>query len=206
MEQKIETIKSWLGAGSVNLFGLPFAGKDTQATRLAEVFDGVVLSGGDILRHAKDNTELQEIMAAGGIIPSELFKRIVVPYLERAELAEHPLILSEVGRLRGEDEIILEATESSGHPTKAVVLLALADNEIWRRFDESQASHDRGSRPDDNRSVLQTRLDNYHSKVMPVIEFYRHKGLVIDIDGSLSREEVFKQIIEKLAERATSEQ
>lgn len=203
MNHKIETIATWLGTGSINLFGLPFAGKDTQGARLAEIFNGAILSGGDILRHASDNIELQEIMAAGGIIPSELFKQIVVPYLERAELAHSPLILSEVGRLRGEDEVILEATESTGHTTKAVVLLVLTDEEIWKRFDEAQISHDRGNRADDNRNVLQTRLDNYHSKVMPVIDFYRQKNLLLEVDGSQSKDNVFASIIDALYYKAT---
>ena len=35
-EEKINTIKSWLGTGSINIFGLPMSGKDTQGLRLAE--------------------------------------------------------------------------------------------------------------------------------------------------------------------------
>lgn len=202
MNQKITIIQKWLGTGSINLFGLPFAGKDTQASRLADTFDGIMLSSGDILRSAKDNLELQALLAAGDIIPSSLFKQIVVPYLSNASFKEHPLILSEVGRLRGEDEVILEATASSGHSTKAVILLRLSDEEVWKRFEASQATKDRGTRADDNRSVLQTRLDNYHAKVMPVIEFYRDKHLLIEIDGSKPRDEVFDAIIASLYQKS----
>lgn len=204
MNKKIHSIKNWLGTGSINLFGLPFAGKDTQANQLADAFGGIMLSSGDILRSAKDNQELQALLAAGDIIPSKLFKEIVVPYLSKAEFESHPLILSEVGRLRGEDEVILEATQTSGHETKAVVLLQLTDNEVWKRFGQSQATRDRGTRTDDNRDVLQTRLDNYHAKVMPVIEFYRGNNLLIEIDGSQSREDVFTSIIDALYAKSTN--
>jgi adenylate kinase len=203
-EINIHTIAEWLGTGSINIFGLPFAGKDTQGAKLAEVFNGVLISGGDILRHAKENAEVQNIMASGGIIPSELFQSIVVPYLSREELRGKPLILSEVGRLRGEDEVILHATEASEHPTKAVILLHLPDAEIWKRFDAAAQAHDRGDRADDNKAVLQTRLDNYHEKVMPVIDFYKEKGLLITVDGTKSKEDVFAEIISQLYEQAAS--
>lgn len=198
MEEKTQIIKNWLGYGSINIFGLPFAGKDTQGALLATLFDGVMFSSGDILRHNKDNVKLQQIMAEGGIIPSDLFEEIVVPYLSNPELSAHALILSEVGRMGDEADIVLRATQSSGHPTKAVILLKLSDEEVWRRFDAASQSHDRGQRADDNRAVLQTRLDNYHEKVMPTIEYYREKRLLIEIDGSQPKEIVTENIINAL--------
>jgi adenylate kinase len=201
MEHTTNTIKEWLGTGALNIFGLPFAGKDTQAKLLAELFNGVVLSGGDILRHS-DNQELQRIMAAGEIIPSSLWEQIVVPVLSSSEYADRPLILSEVGRLEGEQYVIERASTMSGHPQKAVVLLHLSDDEVWRRFDASQKEGDRGARADDNRDVIQTRLDSYHQKVMPVIEYYRSKGVLIEVDGSQSRQEVTAEILQKLTATA----
>jgi adenylate kinase len=203
MDNQTRNISSWLQTGSINIFGLPFAGKDTQGAILAEMFDGVMFSSGDILRHNKDNARLQQIMAEGGIIPSDLFEEIVVPYLAKPEFQDKALILSEVGRMGEEADIVLRACEASGHTTKAVILLKLSDEEVWRRFDEASKSHDRGERADDNKAVLQTRLDNYHAKVMPTIEFYRQQGLLIEIDGSLPKDEVTAHILSSLAERAS---
>ena len=203
MEDKIKTIKQWLGTGSINFFGLPFAGKDTQGKIFAELFDGILISGGDILRKS-DNQELQTIMAEGKIIPSDLWEQVVVPYFKREELKNKPLILSEVGRLMGEQLVIEKATEESGHPQKAVILLELDDSEIWNRFDASRLANDRGDRADDNKAVLQTRLDNYHQKVMPVLNYYDNKGLLIRIDGSKSKEEVTNQIIDNLYQKITN--
>lgn len=204
MNEKINTIKNWVGTGSINIFGLPFAGKDTQGEKLAEMLDGVMLSSGDILRHDHGNEEIQRIMAEGGLIPVHLFEEVVVPYIAREEFEGKPLILSEVGRMQGEQIAVMHATESSSHHTKAVVLLKMSDEEVWRRFDASQQDHDRGERADDNKAVLQNRLDNYHQKVWPVIEWYKDKGLLIEIDGSLSREGVTEAMIDALYEKATS--
>jgi len=203
MDTKIQTIKQWLETGSINVFGLPFAGKDTQGKIFAELFDGILISGGDILRKS-DNQELQTIMAEGKIIPSDLWEQVVVPYFKREELKNKPLILSEVGRLMGEQLVIEKATEESGHTQKAVILLELDDSEIWNRFDASRLANDRGDRADDNKAVLQTRLDNYHQKVMPVLNYYDNKGLLIRIDGFKNKEEVTNQIIDSLYQKITN--
>jgi adenylate kinase family enzyme len=75
-----------LGNGSINIFGMPFSGKDTQGSILAEYFGGVMISSGDILRHDHGNKQIQEIMAEGGIIPSELFEQIVLPFLSKIRI------------------------------------------------------------------------------------------------------------------------
>lgn len=203
MDTHIQTIKTWLGTGSINIFGLPFAGKDTQGRLFANYLEGVLISGGDILRKSQSNLELQRIMAAGEIIPTSLWEEIVVPFLANPEFAQKPLILSEVGRLQGEERIVEKATLATGHPQKAVILLQLTDQEVWNRFDAAQQEGDRGERADDRRDVIQTRLDSYHQKVMPVIEHYRSNGLLIEVDGAQSRQDVTEQIITSLVARAT---
>lgn len=194
-------LKNWLGSGSINLFGRPFAGKDTQGKMLAEYFGGNLVSSGDILRHASGNQRLQEIMAAGGIIPSDLFEEVMVPYLLTEELKGRPLILSEVGRVSGEEQMVLRATEASGHHLKAVIHLDMPEEEVWNRFEAAIRSGDRGQRADDNRTVLQTRLDAYRQKVLPVIEYYRNNGLLIEIDGTQPRQDVFNAVIKALQEK-----
>ena len=191
-------VKNWLACGSLNLFGRPFAGKDTQGARLAEIFDGIMISSGDVLRKAKENTEVQSIMASGGIIPSNLFESIVLPVFTNAELSGKPLILSEVGRMVGEEKVIMDAASKSGHPLKAVIYLNLSEEEVWNRFIISQVEGDRGARQDDNKAVLQTRLDKYREKVLPVIDIYRQLNLLIEVDGSKSRDDITADILSQL--------
>ena len=162
-----------------------------------------MISSGDILRHDHGNEEIKRVMAEGGIVTSEMFEQVVVPYLSSLELAGKPLILSEVGRMEGEQQVVLKACENSNHSTKALILLQMPDEEIWNRFEASQKSHDRGQRDDDNAAVLQKRLDSYKEKVVPVIEWYRDNGLLIEIDGTQSQEDVYSSILDSLSQRAT---
>lgn len=205
MNKQIQTIAEWLKTGSINVFGQPFAGKDTQARVLAEYFDGVVISGGDIMRRSRENIKVQKAMAEGGIVPSELFEEIVLPVFSNPKFTNQPLVLSEVGRMEGEQQVITRAAQSSGHTQKAVVLLSLPESEVFKRFETAKEKHDRGDRADDRQEVLQTRLDNYREKVFPVIDWYRDKGMLVEVDGTLPPEDVTKEILARLENLANQE-
>lgn len=198
MQDQIQKIIAWLGTGSINIFGLPFCGKDTQGRKLADLFGGVLISGGDILRSHHDQAKIDQIMSAGELIPSDLFADITLPYLSRLDFKNKPLILSSIGRLEGEETIIFEAARSSGHPTKAVIFLTIPEESVWQRFETAKALHDRGERHDDTREALKTRLHEFETKTRPVIEFYRSKNLLLEIDGTPNREQVTGDILTSL--------
>jgi adenylate kinase len=202
MEEKINTIKNWLGTGSINMFGRPFAGKDTQGEILAEYFGATLIAGGDILRSYHDQDRIKELMSTGDLFPSDFYLSIVLPYLSSENIKNQPIILSTVGRMKGEESTILQATEESGHPMKAVVLLDLSEQEVLDRFQATRNLGDRGIREDDNHDALENRLVKFREQTLPVIEVYRQKGLLIEVDGKLSREEVTQEIITKLYEKA----
>jgi adenylate kinase len=85
---------------------------------------------------------------------------------------------------------------------KAVVLLDLSEQEVLDRFQATRNLGDRGIREDDNHDALENRLVKFREQTLPVIEVYRQKGLLIEVDGKLSREEVTQEIITKLYEKA----
>ena len=199
MNDQIKIISNWLGTGSIYIFGCPFSGKDTQGRILAGLFNGVLVAGGDILRSQKDPENIEQIMASCGIIPSDFYLELVLPYLSRPEYKDKPLMLSAVGRSHGEEPIIIKATADSGHPIKAVIFLNLSEDVVWQRFEKDMHQDDRGNRADDSRESLTTRLKKYQDKTIPVIEFYRDNHLLIEVDGGLARDNVTNEIIKKLA-------
>jgi adenylate kinase len=202
MNTEIKTITSWLGAGSLDIFGCPFSGKDTQGKILAELFGGKLIGGGEILRSHKDPQKINRILASGGIIPSDFYLDLMVPYLSRSNLRDMPLILSAVGRSHGEEPIIMKAAADSGHPIKAVIFLNLSEAEVWARFQDAKIINDRGERADDSSEALKTRLIKFRDKTIPVIEFYRDKGLLLEVNGKLSVQEVTDGILQGLLKRS----
>ncbi|MFO0882033.1 MAG: nucleoside monophosphate kinase [Candidatus Saccharimonadales bacterium] len=200
--QKIEIIKQWLGSGSINFFGPPFSGKDTQAKRIAEAVGGIVVSGGDILRHSQDDPELQRIMAEGGVVPPGMFLRIVPAFFSHNEIAGKPLLLSSVGRLMDEVPVIESATNESNHPIKAVIVLELSRDDVFRHYEISKNLGDRGQRADDTPEALNKRLNEY-AKTEPVIAYYREHNHVLEIDDTKTPDEVTTEIVDALYNLAT---
>ncbi len=177
--EKLTAIKKWLGTGSINIFGRPFAGKDTHGRELVTLFDGVLLGGGDILRNSVIPAHVKEHMRAGKLIPTDDYISIVLPYLSQTDFSDKPLILSSVGRWHGEEKGVLEATEESGHTTKAIIYLDLDENKVHERWKATHHLGERGDRHDDTEDILATRLVEYREKTLPVIEYYKNTGLLI---------------------------
>lgn len=201
--EKTPQIKEWLGAGSINFFGLPFAGKDSQANRLAERFNATVLSSGDIFRNSVIPEKTKAMIDRGELAPTQDFIAIVLPYLQKAEFSGRPLMLSSVGRWHGEEEGVIGALDESDHPLKAVVYLSLSEDIAIQRLSLEENAAVRGIRADDSEEKLLKRIDEFKQKTLPVIEYYRQHGLLIEIDASLPKDEVEQLILEELALRAT---
>jgi len=201
----IDTIKNWLGSGTINIFGLPFSGKDTQCEIIANMVGATLASSGAIFREQQDNTKLQQIMATGALIPSDMFFDIMLPFFSKEELAGKPLVLSSVGRMIGEEGPIVRATNESNHPIKAVVILTIPEEVVWERHRAAALLNDRGGRQDDaNDDILKNRIAKFNSQTIPVIDFYRDKGLLIEVDGTKNREAVTDEIVAALKQSAVA--
>ena len=204
MEEQISNIKSWLGTGSINIFGLPMSGKDTQGARLAEVLNAKFLSSGDIIRE-KEAATRQDYSAKGNLIPTDVFYEWVLPYFSEPSLSDSPLILSSIGRWSGEEDQVIASTASAGHPIKAVILLNVSEADVESRFEAAKILNDRGIRADDgDLDIFHNRLAEFREKTLPVITHYRDLGLLITINGDQPREQVFAEIITKLSNFASA--
>ncbi len=203
-ERQLLEVKHWLGTGSINIFGLPFAGKDTHGNELAKIFDAPLLGGGDILRNSVIPPELQASLDAGNLFPTDEYLRIVTPYLSKKEFAGKPMILSSVGRWIGEEQGVIAATRNSEHPLRAVVYLSMDEHTLYERWKKSQAYGDREGRADDAEHVLENRINEFNQKTLPVIEVYRDLGLLVEVSSEASKDEVLASILSRLYSLATA--
>lgn len=202
--QDIEIIKKWLGNGSLNIFGRPFAGKDNQAGKLIEILGGNLIGGGDILRSEHMPNDIKLMMKTGKLIPTDRYKQIVLPYFQQTKFKDKPLILSSVGRWQGEEKMVIQSLKDSGHKLKAVIHLKISEQESYQRWQNRDINNDRGERHDDTKEILKIRLDEYKLKTIPVINYYKKIGILIEIDGTKNRQDVTKDIIQALQELAST--
>lgn len=197
---KLAMIKSWLGTGSLNIFGLPMSGKDTVGERLAKDLGAKFLSSGIIIR-AFEAEQNQNMTGSGQLIPTNIFYDIILPYFSREEMKNDSLILSSVGRWAGEEDKIMEAAKNGGHEIKAVVLLDLTEADVKNRFEAAKKLNDRGERADDaNIEIFETRIREFNEKTVPVLNHYDELNLLIKVPADGSRDEVYLSVIDKLVE------
>ena len=195
--EKIETIIAWVGTGSINVFGVPLAGKDTQCAELALALSAETFGGGDILRNSKTSDNLQSEINNGKLAPMEEYLSLILPYFGRKEFVGKPLVLSSIGRWLGEEDAVMQAAEQSNHPIKAAVFLELQPQEAHDRLEVAE----RG-RTDDSKHILETRFDEFDTKTRPVLETYKAKGLLLSIDGNQAINDVTDEIIDALYRKA----
>lgn len=205
MKNKLSIIKSWLGTGSVNIFGLPMSGKDTQGQKLAELLGAKFLSSGDIIRQ-KETEARQDYSSEGNLIPTDVFYAWVLPYFYEPAIKNQPLVLSSIGRWFGEEDQVLAEAAESGHGIKAVIILDLSVADVESRFETAKILGDRGNRADDSTfAIMQNRIEEFSTKTLPVIQHYNDLGLLLRVNGDQPRDAVTAEIIEKLYKKASEE-
>jgi adenylate kinase family enzyme len=157
-----------------------------------------------IIRAMEAETK-QNLTGSGNLIPTNTFYDWVLPYFERRDLFNYPLILSSIGRWQGEEIQVMSVASGSGHEIKAVIVLNISEADVENRFKAAQTLQDRGERQDDkDLQVFHNRLQEFRTKTIPVIQHYSSLGLLIEVKGDQSREAVFNDIINKLYLKATT--
>lgn len=208
MENKISAIRSWLGSGAINIFGIQFSGKDTLGVPLAEKLGAKFISSGDLVRAAMHNNSDPRIQQAaldsqtGILIPTDEFRQLIAPHLKDDRLSVIPLVLGSVGRWIGEEEVVMEALVEGGHPLRAVIVLNIPEDEVWRRWEEVKNTRNGGRQDDQDRARVAKRLQEFKEKTIPVIDKYTNLGIVINIDATGTIENTFSTVIDELYSRA----
>lgn len=169
---------------NIVLFGPPGAGKGTQSERLIEKYGLVHLSTGDMFRaHIGNETELgkrvKQIIADGLLVPDS----ITIEMLEE-EVQKHPdangFIFDGFPRTVVQAEALDEYLAGKGQAISAVLQLDVPEDVIKQRIElRRQAS----GRADDDAEKLLKRIDEYFSKTMHVLPYYKDQNKVTTING-----------------------
>lgn len=184
------------------IVGAPGAGKGTQATGLAEAFGVPAISTGDIFRaNIKNGTELgkkvQEITAQGQLVPDSLTNELIRDRLSQPDVAPG-FLLDGYPRTVGQVEFLTELLAADGAAIDAVVQLVTDTDAVVARL--LKRAEEQG-RVDDTEEVIRHRQEVYASETAPVVDLYRERGVVVDVDGMGTVEEVAAGILAALRER-----
>ena len=186
------------------ILGPPGAGKGTQAAKIAERFAIPAISTGDIFRaHIKNETPLgkqvKEVLASGGYVTDEITNAIVRDRLADADAAQG-FLLDGYPRTTGQVEALDSMLAESGHALDAVVELTVDTEEVVQRLLARAVEQ---GREDDSEDVIRERMRIYAEETAPLAAVYRERGLLTEVDGMGTVEEVTARIDAALA-RATA--
>ena len=180
---------------NIALFGPPGAGKGTQSEHLVKEYNLLYISTGDLLRKEIANQtplgiEAQSIIAAGGLVSDE----IIVQVIEKT-ITDHPgangFLFDGFPRTYVQ-AYILEGLMLKLNTSLTCLLSLNLPEEVCveRLLNRGKTS----GRSDDNETVIRNRLREYNEKTIPVLRFYREKGICYDIDGTRNIEEVTNEL------------
>jgi adenylate kinase len=209
------------------LLGPPGSGKGTQGERLQEDLRLPYYATGDILRAAvRDETELgrtaKEYMDRGDLVPDEVIVGVIVERIDSSEAADG-FILDGFPRTEPQAEALAARLAELNRALTGVLLIDVDDDEVIRRLGGRRTCEENGHvfhvefnpperegvcdldgsplvvRDDDKPEVIRHRLDQYHAKTEPLVDYYDSLSLLRRIDGAATPDEVGEEIERTLA-------
>ena len=184
------------------IVGSPGAGKGTQGARIAEAYGIPALSTGDIFRdNIRRGTELgrrvQELLGSGDLVPDALTNELVAARLDEPDV-ERGFLLDGYPRTTGQASFLEEHLAAAGRRLDAVLSLTLDEEQaVARLLLRGVAS----GRSDDTEETIRHRLAVYARDTAPLLERYAALGLLVDIDGGGSVDDVTARALSALGGR-----
>jgi adenylate kinase len=209
------------------LLGPPGSGKGTQGERLQEDLRLPYYATGDILRAAvRDETELgktaKQYMDRGDLVPDGVIVGVIGERIASPE-ARDGFILDGFPRTTPQAEALDAKLTELGRGVTAVLLIDTSDDEVVRRLGGRRTCAEGGHvfhvdfspprtegicdidgsklivRDDDKPEVIRKRLETYHEKTEPLIDYYDHRSVLRRIDGESDPDSVGEEIRRTLA-------
>jgi adenylate kinase len=182
---------------------------------------------GDILRAAvRDETALgrtaKEYMDRGDLVPDEVIVGVIAERIDSAEALDG-FILDGFPRTMPQAEALDAKLAELERGVTAVVLIDVSDDEVVRRLGGRRTCEENGHvfhvefnppkqegvcdldgsalivRDDDKPDVIRNRLDQYHEKTEPLVDYYDQRSVLRRIAGTASPDEVAEEIRRTLA-------
>lgn len=207
------------------LLGAPGAGKGTHCKRIADRYGVAHLSSGDILRRERaGGTELgkkaQSYMDAGELVPDDLIVEMMSGAIRQAPPAGY--VLDGFPRTVHQAEVLDQSLAAHDGGIDVVINLEVDDGIVLERITGRRSCPKCGAvyhvknmppkvdeicdndgtrliqRPDDTEEVVRNRLETYYRQTEPVVDYYKARRTVHDIDAGLDADTVAEVIFGKL--------
>ena len=181
------------------IMGPPGVGKGTQANRIKDQLQILHLSTGDILRtevEAKSaiGMDAKLYMDFGRLVPDHILIEIVKERISKPD-CENGYLLDGFPRTLPQAEGLEEMMHSIGHDLECALSLTADEDEL---VDRLVKRGEKSGRSDDTPEVIRNRQKIYWEQTAPLLDFYRGKGILKEVDGLGEIPEITERILNVL--------
>ena len=178
------------------IMGPPGVGKGTQANRIKDQLQILHLSTGDILRtevEAKSaiGMDAKLYMDFGRLVPDHILIKIVKERISKPD-CENGYLLDGFPRTLPQAEGLEEMMHSIGHDLECALSLTAGEEEL---VDRLVKRGEKSERSDDTPEVIRNRQKIYWELTAPLLDFYRGKGILKEVDGLGEIPEITERIL-----------
>jgi adenylate kinase len=184
------------------IFGPPGSGKGTQSVRLAEKFNLLHLSTGDMLRaEIAAGTELgkkmSSIMSKGELVPDEVVIEMIANKIDKSK-GNAGFLFDGFPRTVAQTISLEKMLNDRGMKIDSMLVLDVDHDELVKRL---IARAELSGRPDDkDPAVIENRISVYKDKTEPIIDYCRKKGIYEPVNGMGTIDDIFGRL-SKLMEK-----
>ncbi|MFC1621930.1 adenylate kinase family protein [Patescibacteria group bacterium] len=173
------------------LMGAPASGKGTVGKKLSEYLKLPLVSVGQQLRNVPKESVWYEMihkeMDKGNLVPNDIIGRLLEEAISE-EKYQNGYILDGWGRRMSDLE------QFDPKPDAVIHITICEETAIERTKKRAELE----SRKDDSLDILKTRFELYKTLTVPVVDMYENQGILLEIDGEGTKDEVFELVKESL--------
>ena len=206
----------------VIILGMPGSGKGTQAKQIVAKYAIPQISTGDMLREiAKQDSELgkkvKSLIDNGILVPDDVTFEVLKKRLEGDD-CRNGFLLDGYPRNINQAELLDKITKID-----FIIYLKVSDETVVKRISSRRTCRNCGAifnlitnppkqddicdlcggelyqREDDREDAVRKRLDVYHNETEPMVDYYREKGILHEVDGEQASEKLFEDIVKILS-------
>ncbi len=178
------------------IFGPPGSGKGTQSVKLAEKFNLLHLSTGDMLRAeiaagTEIGKKMSAIMAKGELVPDEVVIDMIASKIDSAK-GYAGFLYDGFPRTIAQTIALEKMLNDRGMKIDCMLVLEVDHDELVKRL---LLRAEQAGRPDDrDPSVIENRIDVYREKTEPIINYCKEKGIYRPVNGVGSIDDIFQRL------------
>tara|TARA_Y100000310_G_scaffold94955_1_gene92786 strand:+ start:20568 stop:21194 length:627 start_codon:yes stop_codon:yes gene_type:complete len=207
---------------NIVLLGPPGIGKGTAAVKLSKKIKIPHIATGDMLReNVSEKTELgvkaKSFMDKGGLVPDDLVIEMIKERLNRKDCKDGFILdgfprtinqadeiaktikIDKVVNIQADDNVIIDRIGKRRVCSKCGFIYHLEYIKPNREGICDKCSGDLYGREDDKPEAVKERLKVYREKTEPLINYYKEKGSLVDVDGSGTPEEEFDGVLKAVS-------